>query len=153
MSTTILDHTKRKTMVAVTISTRNEYEYNNIRPHKTQNNGGCHHFHEIKLRVQGLRYNGVIATTTPETTMKYEWSVDKTGNIKELEQKVTVGETEVEAHYNAKKNVTEIKKKLEGKKYGNHRDGDGNKIEKKEILPGMVILDLVTKNREMVVSY
>ncbi|MHB8710382.1 MAG: lipase/acyltransferase domain-containing protein [Minisyncoccota bacterium] len=98
--------------------------------------------HEIKLELQELRYNGVSAGNLPKTMLKYEWSADKTGKIKELEEKVVIGSLKIEGHYDARKNVTKIEKKL--KKKDRESDNDNEK-ETKETLPGLVIINLATE--------
>ena len=82
--------------------------------------------------------------------LKYEWSNDKEGNIKELEQKATVGNLKVKAHYDAKKNITKVKKEVE------ERDKDDEEYEDeemKETFPGLRILKLVTENGSVSIDY
>jgi hypothetical protein len=69
----------------------------------------------------------------PKAELEYEWSVDRSGNIKELEEKATVGTLKVEGHYYVKKNVTKIKKKMEK--------------------PGLVIISFTTSKGTIGVSY
>ena len=105
--------------------------------------------HELKLELQTLIYNG-ISTTTEKTMLKYEWSNDKEGNLKELEQKATVGNLKVKAHYDAKKNITKVKKEVE------ERDKDDEEYEDeemKETFPGLRILKLVTENGSVSIDY
>ena len=78
--------------------------------------------------------------------LKYEWSNDKEGNIKELEQKATVGNLKVKGHYDAKKNITKIQKKFKDK-------DDDEDEEIKEIFHGLRILKLVTENGEVRIDY
>ncbi|MCR4306713.1 MAG: right-handed parallel beta-helix repeat-containing protein [Candidatus Yonathbacteria bacterium] len=106
--------------------------------------------HEIKLEIQGISYNGVPVEIS-KTALQYEWSVDKQGNLKEFEQKMTIGDSKIEAHYDAKKNVTKIKKKLEEREDDNSDDDD--KEETKESLPGLVIINLTTDKGRVEVSY
>ncbi len=104
---------------------------------------------ELKLELQTLIYNG-ISTTTEKTMLKYEWSNDKEGNLKELEQKATVGNLKVKAHYDAKKNITKVKKEVE------ERDKDDEEYEDeemKETFPGLRILKLVTENGSVSIDY
>lgn len=99
---------------------------------------------EIKLEMDGFYYNG-IPVEIPKTTLQYEWSVDKHGNLRELEQKVTVGTTTIEAHYDVKKNTTTIKKKLKEK----HDD----ERETKEVFDGLKILKIITEKGSVKVNY
>lgn len=63
-----------------------------------------------------MQYNSVLADSIPGTVLKYEWSNDKLGKIKEFEEKVTVGDLTVKGHYDAKKNVTIIEKNMSNNK-------------------------------------
>ncbi len=40
---------------------------------------------EIKVEVGTIQYNNQSIIELPETELKYEWSIDKDGTIKELE--------------------------------------------------------------------
>ncbi len=93
--------------------------------------------HEIKLEISELRYNNLPIGEIPKTELKYEWSVDKTDKVKELEEKVTVGKLKTEGHYDTKKNVTKIK----------IDNDDGNKKKNQEVLPGIVIINLNIDNK------
>lgn len=108
--------------------------------------------HEIKLELQSLSYDGVSTSTITKTTLQYEWSTDKVENIKELEQKVTIGMLKVKAHYDAKKNITTVKEKLSGME-GNDIDGDDKKEETKVTLSGLVIIGIRTENGGVIVDY
>lgn len=100
---------------------------------------------EIKVQLQELYYNGISISAIPKITLQYEWSTDKMGNIKELEQKVTVGNLKVEAHYDAKKNTTKIERKV--------NSGDEDEKENKETFLGLRILKLVSDKGSMRVDY
>lgn len=103
---------------------------------------------ELKVEIQELRYNGVSTNATPKTTLHYEWSTDKTGKLKELQEKATVGMLKIEAHYDAKKNVTKIKKKLKEKD-----EDDNDDKETKETFAGLKLLKLVTDKGVVSVDY
>lgn len=105
--------------------------------------------HELKLEIQSLAYNGVSTSTIPETTLQYEWSTDKIGNIRELEQKVTVGSLKINGHYDAKKNVTTIKKKLNEVDNNEHYE----KEEAQETLPGFISIGIKTEKGIITISY
>lgn len=87
---------------------------------------------ELKVEMQEIRHNGISAGMLPKTVLEYEWSTDKTGKLKELEEKTTIGSQKIEGHYDAKKNVTKIEKKT---------------------LPGLVIIGLKTENGSLIISY
>lgn len=107
---------------------------------------------EIQFGIRELRYNGVSAGTIPKTVLQYEWSTDKSGKFKELEQAATIGSLKIEAHYNAKKNVTEIQRSS-GEGQDDHREDIKEKSDVKEILPGMVIIKILTAKGNATVSY
>lgn len=98
---------------------------------------------EIKAEIQELRYNSVSTGEIPKTVLQYEWSTNKAGNIKELEEKATINRAKTEGHYDAKKNVTRIKTE----------SNDGNKKKNQETLPGLVIINLVTDKGKIKVNY
>lgn len=89
---------------------------------------------ETKLSISSISYD-TASTTAIQATVQYEWSTDKAGNLKELEQKVTTDAQTIEAHYRAKKNSTTIERKPANKT----KDKDDNP-ESKETLSGLRIL-------------
>ncbi len=99
---------------------------------------------ELRLEIQELRYNGVSAGEIPKTVLQYEWSIDKFGTLKELEQKSTVGTIKIKAHYNAKKDTTTIEKKT-----NESRDDK----ETKDTLPGLRIFKIVTEKGIITIDY
>jgi parallel beta-helix repeat protein len=99
---------------------------------------------EIKMKIQELRYNGVSVGELSKAVLEYEWSLDKTGKLKKLEEKATIGNLKVEGHYDAKKNITKIEKKLKE---------DDDKGETKEVLSGLVIIRLMTDKGKVGVNY
>ena len=107
---------------------------------------------ELKLQIQELHYNGVSTGEISKTALQYEWSTDKVGNIKELEEKAAVGSLKIDGHYDAKKNITKIKKKLKEREDDDSGDDD-DKEETKESLPGLVIISLTTDKGKVDVSY
>ena len=100
--------------------------------------------HEIKVSMVSLRYNGGAVITLPENSKSYEWSLNKDGSLKELEQKMEVGKGKakqsVEAKYEGKKNLTTIKV-------------DAPKPETKVVKPGLALLRLATSNGSLVIEY
>ena len=102
---------------------------------------------EIKIEIQELRYNGVSTGKLPKTVLEYEWSIDKTSTVRELEEKATVDALKIEGHYDAKKNVTKIKKNMKGKR------GNDDEKENKELLPGLVIINLTTNKGRVEINY
>ncbi|HAS84745.1 MAG TPA: hypothetical protein DCS23_01570 [Candidatus Yonathbacteria bacterium] len=96
-----------------------------------------------KIKKLFLDDNSVATGEILETTLQYEWSTDKLRNLRELEQKAKVGNQVVEAHYDIKKNVTKIKKKL--------KETDGE--ETKESFDGLIILMQITEKGVVRVDY
>ena len=101
---------------------------------------------ELKVEIQELRYNGISAGEIPKTVLHYEWSIDKTGKLKELEEKATIGRLTVDGHYDAKKNVTKIEQKTRGGE-------DKREKENKKPLPGLVIIGLTTDGGKINTHY
>ena len=66
--------------------------------------------------------------------------------LKELQEKATVGPLKIHGHYDAKKNVTRIKEKVKG-------SGDRDENDRKETLPGLVIISLSTDEGKIKVNY
>mgnify|MGYP001562903960 CR=1 FL=1 len=89
---------------------------------------------ETKVELESLQYNeGPIIET--EAELKYEWSLNKDGTIKELEQRIkTEDQFDIKAKYNHQKDETEIKIKLPGQK------------EQRQIFSGIKIIKLITKS-------
>lgn len=99
---------------------------------------------KLKIVFDTLIYNGV-ATTTPKTTLEYEWEVNKNGTFKELEQDVRIKNTRrVSAEYEAKKNETKITDRVKE---------DGEKSTVKITKQGIVSLSLSTRKGAVMVTY
>lgn len=97
---------------------------------------------EVKARIVSMQYDNAQAITPRNNKISIEYSQEKNGVIKELEQDIKADRVfEVDAKYGASKNQTEIKVKLEGRK------------EKKETKPGMVMLQLLTNNGSLEYLY
>lgn len=101
---------------------------------------------ELKLELQALRYNGVSARIIPKTILHYEWSADKLGRLKMLEEKATVGPLTIKGHYDAKKNVTRIGEKMRG------INGKDEK-EKKKTLSGLTVVSLTTDEGNIGINF
>ncbi len=99
---------------------------------------------EVKAIMLTVQYNGGAVIALPKNGKKFEWSTTKTGSLKELEQKLTIGQgagrQNVEAKYEAEKNKTTIEKELP-------------KPETKVTLPGLVLLRLVTDGSGLKIEY
>jgi parallel beta-helix repeat protein len=88
---------------------------------------------EAEVKVISTQYNGGAVIVSEKNKMQAEYSEEKNGALKELEQMIEVKKLfEVEAKYSSKKNTTEIKAKLEGQK------------EQSQSMAGIVILELLT---------
>lgn len=98
---------------------------------------------ETKAELRSVQYNSALPIEFTKTELKYEWSVDKrTGEIKELEQKIESKDTfEIKAKYNREKNETKIEVKLQ------------NQQEQEQTLPGLVVVKLITKSGVLSFEY
>lgn len=102
--------------------------------------------HETEFTLLSLSYNGGVQLTLPENELKCEWATEKTGILKELEQKLEIGraksEVEVQAKFEGKKNETEIKVKTHG-----------SEPHQRVTRPGLVFLNLTTNQGALGVDY
>ncbi|HSA98161.1 MAG TPA: Ig-like domain-containing protein, partial [Candidatus Nitrosotenuis sp.] len=100
-----------------------------------------HKGNQIKVKVTSIRYGDNPAITPKLATKSFEWSLNKNGSIKELEQKMTVGQgktkQDVEAKYDSKKNQTKIK---------------SEKPRSERTESGMVLLQMHTDNGNLVIK-
>ncbi|MFA6519876.1 MAG: hypothetical protein WCT41_03600 [Candidatus Paceibacterota bacterium] len=101
---------------------------------------------EIKMQIQELRYNGVSVGEVPKIVLQYEWSADRAGKLKELEEKADAKGITVEGHYDSRKNATRIEEKMRGEE-------DEKEKESKKTLPGLVVIRLTTEKGTLNVSY
>jgi len=94
--------------------------------------------HEVKAEVVSLQYNGAAVVTLTGNSAKFEWSAEKNGTLKELEQQVRAGKSaaKVEAKFDGKKNRTTIKSR-----------------ETKTAQSGLVLLRMATANGQLSVEY
>jgi hypothetical protein len=98
----------------------------------------------LKLVFDTLIYNG-IATTTPKTTLQYEWDTNKNGTLKELELDIRIKNTRrVSAEYEAKKNQTKITDKARE---------SGEKSTVKITKPGIALLSVFTQEGVLGVQF
>jgi len=100
--------------------------------------------HEIKVTMVSVQYNGGPVVTLPKNSKHFEWSTNKDGTLKELEQKMTVGSgknrQEVEAKFEGDKNRTKI-----------HAKQSGPDVETTK--PGLDLLRLVTDGTGLKIEY
>ncbi len=100
--------------------------------------------HEIKVKVVSIQYNSDPVITPPKNRKSFEWSTEKEGPLKELEQEMEVGKgkdrQDVEARYDAKKNETTIRV-------------DETKPEIKIVKTGLALLRLATDKGKLVIEY
>lgn len=122
---------------------------------------------EVKLQINRLIYNDISASNTPKTLLKYEWSNDKLGKIKEFEEEITIGTLTVKGHYDVKNNVTIIERivRKDIKEDGDNEREDKNvknddtlklnKSEKKtkETRTGLVVIGVRTNKGIISESY
>lgn len=89
---------------------------------------------DVKIRVVAMRYNGGPILAAPGNELKVEYSRDKSGSIKEMEQRIVVRDIlQAFAKYSAKKSETEINLKL----------GENSS---RETVAGIAALKLLTDN-------
>ena len=71
---------------------------------------------ETEITLLTLAYTPGTSAAAPPNHLKCEWSLDRSGAVKEFEQKLELRASgvEVEAKFDAKKNQTEIKVKTRG---------------------------------------
>ena len=100
------------------------------------------HGHELKARIVSLQYSNGPVLPAPRNTKAFEWN-GKSGNLKELEQKLTLGrgdtKHEVQAKFEAKKNQTTIKVK--------------DLVKTKVVRPGLVLLRLATTKGSLIIEF
>jgi hypothetical protein len=94
---------------------------------------------QIKFEMKSLAYDGVTVLLPP-ITLNYEWSLEKTGDVKMLNELAVVGDLQISAHYLAKNNATIIEK-------------TENSVTTSETKPGLVVLQLVTDNGNIKINY
>ncbi len=97
---------------------------------------------EIKVKVISLQYGNDKVINARENNFLAEYSLEKSGSIKELEQGIVAKKRfDLDGKFSADKNQTVIKLKLEGKK------------EKKETKAGMVLIEMVTSKGALKYKY
>ncbi|MFZ3060713.1 MAG: DUF2341 domain-containing protein [Candidatus Methanoperedens sp.] len=97
---------------------------------------------EVKVEVLSTQYNDQTVINAVENKMQAEYSEDKNGLLKELEQAIEAKKRfEAGAKYSAKKNESEIKVKLDGQK------------EQKETISGIATLELLTEKGGLKLRY
>lgn len=96
---------------------------------------------ELELEIQKLIYNGASYEPMQKNALHYEWSAERNGGIRMLDQEARAGSSKVEAHYDAKKNITRVEEKIDGKKETNKN------------LPGLVIIGLKTDRGKLIITY
>jgi hypothetical protein len=88
---------------------------------------------EAMVKVLSMQYNSGIVLKEVKNKMQAQYSAERNGALKELQQDIEVKKLfNAEAKYSAQKGKTEIKVDIEGQK------------EKKETRAGIVILELLT---------
>lgn len=94
---------------------------------------------QIKFEMESLAYGETLASI-PIVMLNYEWSLEKTGNVKMLNEQAVVGGLQVQAHYLAKDNTTVITK-------------TENSVTTSETKSGLVVLRLVTDKGLVKIDY
>lgn len=100
---------------------------------------------EIKAEINAFHYDGILAPAIPENKLQYEWSLEKNGDIKELNQRIEIEKTfDAHARYDRKKNETAIDIKTEDEK-------DEEKT--KQTFQGLTALILTTNSGNFDIKY
>jgi YVTN family beta-propeller protein len=91
--------------------------------------------HEVEFSLLSLAYNGSPRHAVSDNELKCEWAMDRSGRLKELEQKLELERhgTEVHAKFDARKNETTIRVKTRGSEH-----------HQRFTRPGLVFLNLTT---------
>jgi hypothetical protein len=93
---------------------------------------------EAKAELESIAYGTTAPRSFPDNDLKYEWSLEKNGDIKTLEQRAEVEhQFSANAKFERKTNKTTITIKTESG-------------ETKQTLPGLVVIGLETKNGELI---
>ena len=109
----------------------------------------------IKATIVSLQYNGGPVISPPANSVKFEWSTNKDGTLKSLNQRLSVGKGKnrqwVSAKFDAKKNQTVIKTGTGGEDEDDDDDDDSHGV--KITRPGLVLLRLVTDEGALIIEY
>jgi hypothetical protein len=115
--------------------------------------------HDIKASVVSLQYNGGTVIAPLQDVLSWNWAVAKDGSLKVLEQQMSLVDgsirSAVEAHYDARKNVTLIvrsqpeSRSEDNKNQKDHVDGEYPGAVK---LPGMVLLRLTSSQGHLMIE-
>jgi hypothetical protein len=90
--------------------------------------------HSCQAEIQSIEYSNAAKITPPDNELKVEWATNKLDALKELEQKVELKHgLQVEAKYDAKKDITKI---------SIHQHGQ--KKEKNLTSPGVALIGMAT---------
>ncbi len=105
------------------------------------------HKYELKVHVISTQYNNDSPIAAPHNRQHFQWSLDKDGSLKTLDQIMVVSQDKnrfkVVAKFDAKKNQTKIQIKDNSQVT---KDGDNNKDDKDIILkPGLDLLRMATR--------
>jgi hypothetical protein len=100
--------------------------------------------HELSARLVTVQYNDGLLRVFGENRVRFEWSFDRAGALRQLQQEVATGRgrdrRRVKATFDGRRNQTTI-----------HTDMDG-RGEKKITRPGLVLLRLATTNGQVMVE-
>lgn len=98
--------------------------------------------HELKAEIVSLQYGAEPIIKARENSIDAEYSLEKNGIIKELEQNISAkNRFDIDTKYNAAKNQTSISEKLAGRR------------EKKQIKSGMIIPEMLITNGTLKYRY
>jgi hypothetical protein len=115
--------------------------------------------HDIKARVVSLQYNGGTVIAPLQDVLSWNWELAKDGSLKVLEQRMGLVDgltrAAVEAHYDARKNVTWIvHSQPEGQSDDNKslKGRDDGEYPGAVKLPGMVLLRLTSSQGHLMIE-
>lgn len=98
------------------------------------------------------------ATNVPENALKFEWSMNKDGSLKELEEAIEVEsptEQQVRAKFESKKGTTKITVHEGRPERIDEDDGEDEEDDErpaKVVRTGLVLLELVTQNGQLAIE-
>ena len=102
------------------------------------------HGQSLTLVLVSLRYGEGAAMPVPDNSARFEWSADREGALKTLEQKVSVGKgkekQDVSAQFDVRGSETTVK-------------AEGVGRDAKRVVPGLALLRLVSLRGQLTVEY
>ena len=99
---------------------------------------------KAKIVFNTIIYNGA-ATTTPKTTLEYEWKFKNPGILKSFDQEIKIKDVrKIEAKYRRGQNETKIVDEF---------GGDGKNQKAKVLKSGIAVVKVITESGKLLVDY